>query len=177
MRFIEEPGTLLRLYRPMKLTTILSTVVALAVSLSAHAETVTLTGVHNCCKKCDDGIVKAVTSAGAEAKTNKGTVTITAADAAGAKKAVAALLAAGYAGKGAEVPAVTDAKVKSATVSGVHLCCGKCVTAAEKAVLSVKGVTKHDATKGAESFKVEGDFSTAELAAALNKCGLNGSIK
>lgn len=161
----------------MKLTTLITTVVALSLSLSARAESVTISGVHNCCKKCDDGIIKAVKSAGAEAKTDKGTVIITAADAAGAKKAVEALLAAGYAGKGAEAPAVADAKVKSATVSGVHLCCGKCVTAAEKAVMSVKGVTKHDATKGAESFKVEGDFSTAELAAALNKGGLNGTIK
>jgi copper chaperone CopZ len=161
----------------MKLTTLLTTVAALSLSLAAHAETVTLTGVHNCCKKCDDGIIKAIKSAGAEAKTDKSTVTITASDAAGAKKAVDALLAAGYTGKGAEAPAVTDAKVKSATVSGVHLCCGKCVTAAEKAVLSVAGVTKHDATKGAASFKVEGDFSTKELATALNKAGLNGSIQ
>lgn len=161
----------------MKLTILTTTIVALSLSLAANAETVSLSGVHNCCKKCDDGIIKAVKSAGAEAKTDKGTVIITASDAAVAKKAVAALLAAGYAGKGAEAPAVADAKVKSATVSGVHLCCGKCVTAAEKAVMSVAGVTKHNATKGAESFTVEGDFSTAALAAALNKCGLNGSIK
>ena len=161
----------------MKLTTLLTTVAALSLSVAAHAETLTLTGVHNCCKKCDDGIIKAITSAGAEAKTDKGTVTITASDAAGVKKAADALLAAGYTGKGVEAPAVADAKVKSATVSGVHLCCGKCVTAAEKAVLSVAGVSKHDATKGAKHLMVEGYFSTKELAAALNKAGLNGSIQ
>jgi periplasmic mercuric ion binding protein len=161
----------------MKINSLLVALAAVAVSVSLQAETVKLTGVHNCCKKCDTGIIEAVKGAGAEAVTNKGDVTITAKDAAGAKKAIDALLAAGYSGSGAEAPAVTDAKVKSATVSGVHLCCGKCVTAAEKAILSVAGVAKHDATKGAESFKVEGDFSTSALQVALNKAGLNGSIK
>jgi bacterioferritin-associated ferredoxin len=161
----------------MKLTTLITTAVALTLSLSLHAETITLTGVHNCCKKCDNGIQKAIKGAGAEAKTDKGTVTITASDAAGAKKAVDALLAAGYAGKGAESTAGTTAKVKTATVSGVHLCCGKCVTAADKAVMATPGVTKHTATKGAESFTVEGDFTTKDLVAALNKGGLNGDVK
>ena len=164
----------------MKLTTLVTTTVAaLALSLSVHAEsTLTVTGVHNCCKKCDNGILDAVKKVdGASAVTDKSTVTITAKDDATAKKAVESLLAAGYAGKNAEPAAITDAKVKTATVSGVHLCCGKCVTAAEKAVLSVSGVSKHTATKGAETFTVEGDFSTQQLASALNKAGLNGTIK
>ena len=163
----------------MKLTTLSILLSCLALTLSAQAESkVTLTGVHNCCKKCDTGILDAVKKVdGASATTDKTTVTITAKDDATAKAAAASLLAAGYAGKESEVPAVTDAKVKSATVTGVHLCCGKCVTAAEKAVMSVAGVTKHTATKGAASFTVEGDFSTAALASALNKGGLNGTIK
>lgn len=161
----------------MKLT-ILTSVVALALGLQAQAETkITLTGVHNCCTKCDNGIKGAVKKVdGARVETDKGTVTITAADQATADKAVAALLDSGYAGKGATRD-VADSKVKSATVSGVHLCCGKCVTAAEKAVKSVKGVGRSEITKGASSFTVEGDFSTKELAAALNAAGLNGSIK
>ena len=168
----------------MKLTT-LTTIVALSLSLSsARAEsTVKVTGVHNCCKKCDDGILNSVKSVeGASIATNKGDVTITAKDEETAKKAVAALLAAGYAGKGAEQATTGDdkvktARVKTASVSGVHLCCGKCVTAAEKAVMSVKGVTKHDATKGATTFNVEGNFSPKALVAALNKAGLNGIVK
>lgn len=163
----------------MKLTTLLTTLAALTLSLSAHAEsTLKITGVHNCCKGCDNGILKAINKVdGATAVTDKSTVTITAKDEATAKKAVESLLAAGYAGEGATPAAITDAKVKSATVSGMHLCCGKCVKAAEKAVLSVAGVTKHNAEKGSESFTVEGDFSTQALATALNKAGLNGTIK
>ena len=163
----------------MKLTTLSVLLSCLALTLSAQAEaTLKITGVHNCCKKCDTGILNAVKKVeGASATTEKSTVTITAKDEATAKKAAASLVAAGYAGKESEVPAVTDAKVKSATVSGVHLCCPKCVTAAEKAVMSVAGVTKHNATKGAESFTVDGDFSTAALSAALQKGGFSGGIK
>lgn len=145
----------------------------------AHAEsTLTLTGVHNCCGSCDKGIIKAIEKVeGAKASTAKDKVTITAKNDATVKKAVISLLAAGYFGEGAEAPVVADARVKSATVSGVHLCCGKCVTAARKAAESVSGVTGQNAAKGAKSFTVEGDFSTTELAAALNKQGLNGTIR
>ena len=51
-----------------------------------------------------------------------------------ADKAVESLLAAGYYGEGAPVGAVEDKKVKSATVTGTHLCCGKCVTGIDNAV-------------------------------------------
>lgn len=79
---------------------ILTSILALALNVSVQAEsTVNLTGVHNCCKKCDDGINKAVKSVdGASVKTDKGKVTITAADNVTTKKAVDALLAAGYVG-------------------------------------------------------------------------------
>ncbi|MCB1230699.1 MAG: cation transporter [Verrucomicrobiae bacterium] len=161
------------------LTLILVGAVSLAAfTFSASADTtVTLSGVHNCCKSCAKGIDKAVTGAGATAEIVDTTVTITAKDEAAAQKAVDGLLAAGYFGEGATAPEIADAKTKSATVSGVHLCCGKCVKAVEKAVTSVKGATSHTAEKGAKTFTVEGDFSTAELAAALNKEGLNGTIE
>lgn len=150
-----------------------------ALALSANAEsTVTLTGVHNCCKSCTTGISKAVESVpGAKATADKGTVTITAKTQADATKATAALLKAGYYGEGGSAKAATasDGKVKSATVTGVHLCCGKCVTAFNDAVKTVGGTS--DATKGAKSVKVEGDFSPKDLLAALNKGGFNGEVK
>jgi copper chaperone CopZ len=148
-----------------------------AFALSAHAEaTVTLTGVHNCCKSCANGITKAVESVpGAKATAEKDKVTITAKTQADATKATAALLKAGYYGEGAKAGTASDAKVKSATVTGVHLCCGKCVTAFNNAAKEV-GATS-DATKGAKSVKVEGDFSPKDLLAALNKNGFNGEVK
>ncbi len=165
----------------MKKNTLVTGIITLSLSLAAHAEsTLTLKGVHNCCGKCDKGIVSAVAKIdGATAKTNKSTVTITAKNDADAKKAFESLKSAGYYGTGAgdEAPASDTAKVTSATVDGVHLCCGKCVDAANKAAMSASGVTKSSAAKGEDSFKVEGSFTKAELLAALRKGGLNGEIK
>ncbi len=153
--------------------------VAILLTAAAQADTtIKLSGVHNCCKGCTKGISDAVAKvAGAEAKIDKRAVEVTAKYEASAKQAVASLLSAGYFGEGATAPEVADTKVKTADVSGLHLCCGKCVTAAEEAIMGVSGVTKHNATKGAKTFQVEGDFSTKQLAAALNKAGLHASVK
>lgn len=149
-----------------------------AFTFSASAESsVTLSGVHNCCKGCARGIEKAITSTGATAEIDGETVIVKAGSDADVEKAVSSLLAAGYFGEGATAPEVADKKVTSAEVSDVHLCCGKCVKAVEKAVAACKGASSHTAEKGSKTFTVEGDFSTADLAAALNAAGLNGSIK
>jgi len=159
-------------------TTLITLLSVIAFAVAARAESsITLTGVHNCCKGCANGISKAVTSvAGATCTADKGTVTITAKSAADAKKAVAALLDAGYFGEGATAPTASAAKAKSITVSGVHLCCGKCVDAFNKAA-TAGGATKTDAVKGAKSVIVEGDLSPKDLLAALNKGGFNGKLK
>jgi len=158
-----------------------------ALAAFAQAETtVTMTGVHNCCKSCTNGIVKAGTSAGKDISvTAEGkTVTITTKKKTDAKKAVEAIIAAGYFGKvegeeSASKPAAAakpDAKLTKATVTGVHLCCQKCANAAIAAVKNVSGISKHDIVSKAQSFTVEGEFTKAELAAALNAEGLAGTI-
>ena len=146
---------------------------------SASAAEATLTGVHDCCNSCKKGIDAAVTGAGAKAKIDKGTITVTAADEADVNKAVAALMAAGYFGEGAPAAAAapSDAKAKSVTVEGVHLCCGKCVDAFNKAVKTAPGVTKTDAAKNAKTVVVEGDASPKDVLDALHKAGLNASVK
>lgn len=162
----------------MRLTLLLS-IGLLAALPSVQAESsIKLQGVHNCCKSCEKGINSAIAKvSGATAEVDGKTVTVKAGDEATAKKAVNSLLEGGYFGTGATAPAIQDAKVKSATVDGLHLCCGKCVTAAEKAILSVPGVTAHNAEKGSKSVKIDGDFSTAALQKALNEAGFNGAIK
>jgi copper chaperone CopZ len=144
----------------------------------ASAAEATLTGVHNCCNNCKKGIDTAVTGAGAKAKIDKGTITVTAADEAGVKKAMDALLAAGYYGDGAPAtPAASDAKAKSVSVEGVHLCCGKCVDGFNKAVKAIPGVTKTDAAKNAKTVVVEGNVSPKDVLDALHKAGFNASVK
>jgi periplasmic mercuric ion binding protein len=162
---------------PMKFTHIASIVFFVCTGLVHANFTMTLTGVHNCCGRCDKDIVKAIESVkGVKARTKKDQVIITAMDQLTAMQGVAALFSAGFYGEGAGTPPVVDAKVKIATVMQVHLCCGKCVNAVEKASKTVTGVTKLNPYAGATFFTVEGDFSTRELDTALNKVGLSASI-
>ncbi|MEQ1861547.1 MAG: hypothetical protein ABMA13_16620 [Chthoniobacteraceae bacterium] len=153
----------------------------LAVTASAFAgQKVTLSGVHNCCKSCTKGIEKAVaTVPGVTTAADKETITLTAGTAADLQKAVDALFAAGFTGvsdnAAVKVAAVVapDAEVTTLTISGAHLCCGKCVTAAEKAILGVSGVTGHTAEKNSETFKVEGKFNAKAVMASLAKAGFS----
>ena len=161
------------------LTTLLAIAVS-AISLTAYADsTLTVEGVHNCCKKCEKGINAAVTSVpGATAAIEKTTVTITASSEADAKKAAEALGAAGYYGTGIDAPAAAaSGKAPTATVGGTHICCQKCADAINKAALTVPGVTKAGAEKTSKEFAVEGDFSPADLQAALLKAGFTCTVK
>ena len=67
-------------------------------------------------------------------------------------------------------------KVSSLQVSGVHLCCAKCVKALDEALKTVPGAKSHTAEKGAKSFEVTGEFNDQELFEALHKAGLSGKV-
>jgi copper chaperone CopZ len=165
-----------------------SVVTAFVVSLAAGAAdcTAKITGVHLCCKGCVAEVGKAVgkvPDAKAAVDQETGTVTISGPDAATVQKATDALMAAGYFGKTSDdsvkLDRETGAKgeqVKSLKVEGVHLCCGQCVKAVDKATGSVSGVKAHTAAKGAKTFEVTGDFNDKELMTALQKEGLTGKI-
>ena len=147
------------------------------------AETITLTGVHLCCKGCIRGAEEAATSTGATAKADhkKKTVVITAADADAAQKAVDALAKGGFYGKSSHASITIkadapDKKVSSCTVSGVHLCCKKCAKAIDKVIENVKGAESHTARSQHDTFKVKGDFSLKALQKALHAEGLSGTI-
>jgi copper chaperone CopZ len=158
-----------------------------ALQITALAEvTAEITGVHLCCKGCVNGIEKAVgevSGAKVAVDQGEGKVTLTADDAATAQKAADALVAAGYFGeckdghvKLKNATGAKGQKVQSLKVEGVHLCCGKCVKAVDEVVKAVPGAKDHNATKGAKSFDVNGDFSDKEFFAALQKQGLAGKI-
>ena len=168
-----------------KFTAFASLLVSFALAPFAAAEvTVQLSNVHLCCDSCVKGVNKAVaTVAGVTAASDKDaeTVTLTAADEASAQKAVDALTAAGYFGASGnpaiKVDATTganDANVKSLSVSGVHLCCKKCVKAVNEALEKVPGVKANTAAKDATSFEVTGDFKPTEVFKALQDAGLTG---
>ncbi|MEQ1750039.1 MAG: cation transporter [Prosthecobacter sp.] len=167
----------------MKHTFILSLIFAAGLA-SAADTTVTLSGVHNCCKSCTNGITKAATSVKDVTVTAEGgTVKVTAKSKASAKKAVEAINAAGYFGTSdAEASTTTSAtkpakKLTEATVSGAHLCCGKCVKAMTDAVKSVAGVTETNIVSKESTFTVKGDFTESDLLTAMNKAGFTGEVK
>ena len=163
---------------------IISTVAALALTVSARAADVTakISDVHICCNGCVKGIntaVSTVPGVKADADMDEGTVKLTGPDAASVQKAADALVAGGYFGTSSDVKldastGVKDQKVQTMTVSGVHLCCGKCVKAVNEAVKTVPGVQATTAKKGDASFDVTGDFNAKDVMAALQKAGLTG---
>jgi copper chaperone CopZ len=158
--------------------------IASALVLSAHADdfTAKISDVHLCCQSCVNGVDKAVaTVPGVKATSDRtaGTVSLTGPDKATVQKATDALVMAGYFGTSADVKldpttGVKDGKMTTLTIKDLHLCCQKCVTAVDKIVKSVPGVTGQTATKGATSFDVTGDFNGQDVMAALQKGGLTG---
>jgi len=160
----------------------LVTTFALVVSARAADATAKISNVHICCNGCVKGIntaVSTVPGARAVADMDDETVMITGPDAATVQKAADALVAAGYFGTSSDVKldagtGVRDQKVQTLTVSGVHLCCGKCVKAVNEAAKAVPGVQATTAKKGATSFDVTGDFNAKDVMAALQKAGLTG---
>jgi len=168
--------------------TLASVVIALTVSLSAQAAEVStkISDVHLCCQSCVKGVQKAVADikgVTVDADQDAGTVTLKGPDKAGVQKAADALVAAGFFGKSSDAgiklssnTGATGKKVQTLKLEGVHLCCGKCVSAVDKAVKSVAGVKEHTAKKNAETFEVTGDFNDKEVLSALQKAGFTGKV-
>ena len=165
-----------------------SLAIASALTLSAYAADVStkISGVHLCCQGCVKGVNKAVTDIKGLTATvdpDAETVTLAGPDSATVQKGADALVAAGYFGKSSDASikltantGAKGAKVQTLKVQGVHLCCGKCVTAVDKAVKSVSGVKEHTARKNAESFEVTGDFNDKDVLDALQEAGLTGKV-
>ncbi len=164
----------------------LSVAASLVFSGVLSAAEVKISGVHICCGACVKAVtaslkdVAGVTKAGAE---EDGTVTFDAADEKAAAAGIAALAKAGFhgaaksGGKELAFPAVTvkEAKADSVTLTGIHLCCGGCYTAANDALKGIGAVTSD---KKAKTVTVTGKgLDVAAILAALNKAGFHGEVK
>ena len=146
---------------------------------------VTLSGVHLCCKGCVKGVSKAVEQSGGKAACDAkaGTVVISG-DKETIEKALESVAKAGYYGKSdnealsiACQGGAKDEKVKSLTLSGAHLCCGKCVKAVTKAMDATDGADAHTAKKGSKTFEVSGNFNAKAFIKALHDNGLHAFVK
>ncbi|MEN3940350.1 cation transporter [Prosthecobacter sp. SYSU 5D2] len=162
---------------------ILVSLFLLLTGLAQAETTVTMEGVHNCCKGCTNGIVKAAAGIKDTTVTADGeTVTIVAKTKSNAKKAVEAIMEAGYYGKLSDESAgfassKSDKKLTDVTVTGAHLCCQKCVNAMTAAVKEVPGVTGYTIENKAKTFTVQGQFTESDLLASMNKAGFHGTVK
>ena len=165
----------------------LTAIVVLMTAVVARAEVkVELTDMHICCGACVKGIEKAVGDvASAKVAVNKDNeaCTITAPDAATAKKVVAALATAGFHAECkdkayvmADDSGAPTGNVKKLTVTGAHNCCGSCAKAILAAVGEVKGAKAPELKGKQTSFVVEGDFSAAKLIEELNEHGFHVKV-
>jgi len=150
-----------------------------------YAGSVTIKGAHLCCGACQDiadaalSDVVGVTKIACDLNTK-----VISYQADGEKSAAAgikALAKAGFFGtaahdkKALKYPASgvkKGTKANSVTLGGVHLCCTACVTASQKALEKVKGVTLIDIDRNEKTIKLTGDsILVPDAVAALNKAG------
>jgi len=165
---------------------IASLAMALSLTLTVRAAdvSVTISDVHICCGSCVKGVAAAeagILNLTATADEDAGTVVLTGPDTATVQKGADALVAGGFYGKSSDpsiqINAVTGAKdqtVQSIQITGLHLCCGKCVKAVNEILGQVPGVTGNTTVKGAKSFTVTGNFNDKAVFDALQKGGLTG---
>jgi mercuric ion binding protein len=167
-----------------------SFVAVLALTSAVRAEgkvTVELKHVHLCCDGCVDSVAKILGDIDGVEPTcdkEKKTVTITAKDAATAKKAIQALADGGYHGESdkkefaiKDDSGVKKGKVEKLTLTGVHNCCRSCCRGIKEALKKVDGVTGDTAEPKKNTFEVTGDFDAAEVVKALNAAGYHVKVK
>lgn len=176
----------------MKLPQVLvSATLVLALSATASAGKVEVKGVHICCGQCVKLVDKALT--GVAGVTNgKGDmaakiVTFDAAADKAAEAGIKALADGGFHGaarhgdKDLAFPASgakQDGKASSINLGSVHLCCGQCVTAVNKAVKAVDGVSDVAADREKFTVTVSGtNVSVAAVVKALNDAGFHAIVK
>src|SRR5687768_3333945 len=124
---------------------------ALVTSVIAADTSVTLKKVHLCCDECVRGVtrsIKGIDGVTLTADKDAETVTLSSADKAALQKAANAMAAGGYFGVSdkADIKPVAQTgaqgkTVQSMIVTGVHLCCGGCVKAVDRAIKQTPGAT------------------------------------
>lgn len=160
--------------------------------LPEGAVTITLTGVHLCCKDCEAAVMKipanekAPIPAGVTITPDRKAeaIIISAPSGKDAQAALRGVIAGGFYGASDnEAVKIADLKPDDFTtdtmiVRDVHLCCNGCVRAFAKAVESVDGVESQEAKAGSASVKIAGKgFKPYEVMQALREVGLGGSFQ
>lgn len=151
----------------------------------AYSGTVNVKGPHLCCGSCQtiaDAALSEVDGVSAiSCDLNTKVISYKADSDKSAAAGIKALAGAGFFGvashdkKPLKYPvsgAKKGAKANTILLLGVHLCCGACVAASQKALEDVKGVRLIDIDRNEKTVKLTGDsIGVPEAIAALNKAG------
>lgn len=158
---------------------------------AADAADVKVKGVHLCCGACvkdADAALKAVDGlTGIAIDRDSKLVAFKAPDEKVAKAGIDALAKEGFHGTATlddkELPFPESGAKKGdtadiVTLTGLHLCCGACVTGAKEALKDIPGVTGMDIDRNDKSVKLTGkNIDITGAVAALNKGGFHGTVK
>ncbi len=158
---------------------------------SAYADKVTIRGAHLCCGACVAGAeealdgIKGISNVGCDV--NSKTISFVASDEAAAKAGIEGLAKGGFYGAAAhgnKILSFPDAGAKKGVKNnkvkfhGLHLCCGACVTGAQKAVQDVAGLKTIDIDRKDGTMTLVGNsILVTDALKALNKGGFYGSLK
>jgi periplasmic mercuric ion binding protein len=148
---------------------------------STRAADLVVKDVHLCCGACVKAVNKVLPNATVDREAK--TVTVPVEDEAGAKKAIETLTDAGFGGKptlgdkSLELPAsgaTKGAKADKVTFKGVHLCCGACVTAVQKAMGDLGDVA---VDRGEKTVTITGDdIDVSKAHDTLVEAGFYGKV-
>lgn len=158
---------------------------ALVAAAVPQSGTVSVKGVHLCCGGCqsiaDAALSEVQGISGISCDLNTKVISFKPDSDKTAEAGIKALAKAGFYGtathdkKALTFPdsgAKKGAKSNSVVMTGVHLCCTACVTASQKALENVKGVTLIDIDRNEKTIKLTGDaIVIPDAVAALNKAG------
>ncbi|MEX0725891.1 MAG: cation transporter [Planctomycetaceae bacterium] len=175
----------------MKSLAIASAVLFLSLSAnSLFAGDVTIKSVHLCCGQCVKLVKEALKDvegvSEVTADTDSKVVGFKAANEDAAKNGIEALAKSGFFGTAKhgdeelEFPksgAEKGAKADTVKLTSVHLCCGQCVKDVQAALKDVKGSTKIDVDRDAQTVTLSGSgIVVTDAVAALNKAGFYGKV-
>ncbi len=169
----------------MRCITLLVGMLFAFVSSTAYSATVSVRGTHLCCGGCQAGAEEALSEiegvSDVSADVNTKVISYKAAGDKAAAAGIEALAAAGFYGTAThgdkklaypESGAKKGMKANSLLLTGLHLCCTACVTASQKSLEEVKGVSLIDIDRNEQTIKLTGDaIDVPEAIAALNKAG------
>lgn len=159
------------------------------VELPEGEVTVVLSGVHMCCRDCEEAVpgikdnrkISWIEGIEMEGDKDAGTITIKAPSGKAMMSALEAVEASGFYGTSdhevLKIEEIEDSEFGASifTVTAIHLCCGQCVKDIDAAVMSVEGVTEHTAEEGKDRFFVKGDnVKPSDVMKALRAAGFGG---